>query len=129
MRPLRKIILHASGRQGDDAQKIDRRHRARGLKRIGFHYVIRENGKLERGRSIKDAGAHCLGFNADSVGVCLTGSGTVTSPQYLKLLRLLRKLDKRYRNLELVRVGEIDRWVEDPLTIDMVSLRKAVITS
>jgi hypothetical protein len=129
MRPLRKIILHASGHSDDNAHEIDRRHRARGLKRIGFHYVICEDGRLERGRRIQDAGAHCLGFNADSVGVCLSGKGDVTTPQYLKLLRLLRKLDMRFRPIELVRVGEVDRWVEDPLSINMTNLRKAAISS
>jgi hypothetical protein len=129
MRPLRKIILHTSGHCGDTAREIDRRHRARGLKRIGFHYVICENGKLERGRPIQVAGAHCLGFNADSVGVCLSGKGEVTIPQYLQLFRLLRKLDRKFHPIELVRVGDVDRWIYDPLNLNIANLRKAAMSS
>jgi hypothetical protein len=124
MRPLRKVILHTSGHEIDSAREIDRRHRARGLTRIGFHYVVNHDGKLERGRKISEPGAHCLGYNADSVGVCLTGTGKVTSEQYLKLLRLLRKLSHRHQNLELMRVGELDRWVEDPLILNMQRVRE-----
>lgn len=126
MRPLRKVILHASGHAGDDAIKIDKRHRARGLKRIGFHYVICDDGRLERGRELREPGAHCLGFNSDSIGICLSGSGKVSTPQYVRLLRLVRKLDRRYPNLELMRVGEVDRWVDDPLDLNMTALREAL---
>ena len=41
---------------GDDVRTLDRRHRARGLKRIGFHYVIRDNGWLEAGQRDSRAG-------------------------------------------------------------------------
>ncbi len=126
MRRLRKVILHASGHTGDNSRKIDRRHRARGLKRIGFHYVILDDGRLERGRQIRDPGAHCLGFNSDSIGICLSGTGRVSTHQYIRLLRLVRKLDKRFSSPEILRVGEVDRWIEDPLQINMTQFREVV---
>lgn len=124
MRPLRKIVLHASGKEQDSAQQIDRRHRRRGLRGIGFHYVIREDGTFERGRELRVPGAHCLGFNADSVGICLCGRGKASEFQYRKLLRLLRKLKTRAPRATLVRVGELDAWSEDPLTLNMTLLRE-----
>jgi N-acetylmuramoyl-L-alanine amidase len=123
MRPLRKIILHASGSTDDTRRSLDRRHRARGLRRIAFHYVICTDGKLERGRPLAECGAHCLGFNADSIGICLCGTGSLTPPQQDKLKRLLRRLLQRYPRLALHRVGELDPWIDDPLQLDLNTLR------
>lgn len=124
MRPLRRIVLHASGRHGDTLQDIDSRHRWRDLRGIGFHYVLRESGRLERGRRLKEAGAHCLGFNADSVGICLCGTGTATMDQQRRLHRLLKKLIYRYPGISLHSVRELDPWVNDPLRLDMKKLRR-----
>lgn len=40
---------------------------------IGYHWVIRQSGLLETGRSETEIGAHCLGHN-DAIGVCYVGS-------------------------------------------------------
>ena len=40
---------------------------------VGYHAVIRRDGSLEPGRPIKRAGAHVLGENAHTLGVCLIG--------------------------------------------------------
>lgn len=40
---------------------------------IGYHLVIRRNGLPEVGRPIDQVGAHTLGFNNDSIGICLAG--------------------------------------------------------
>lgn len=124
MRAIRKIIVHASGKAGDDFRRIDARHRKRGLLMIGFHYVIGETGVVSRGRKLSDAGAHCLGYNADSVGVCLCGTGLPTDMQMRKLHGLTCRLLKRFLRAEVLRVGELDPWIRDPLKLDKISLRK-----
>ena len=40
---------------------------------IGYHFVIRRNGSVVKGRNIKDSGAHVAGHNADSIGICMVG--------------------------------------------------------
>lgn len=40
---------------------------------IGYHYVIRRDGKVEEGRPIERMGAHVRGNNSDSIGICLVG--------------------------------------------------------
>ena len=76
MRTINEIIIHCSATPaGMDigAKEIDRWHKQRGFKRIGYHYVIRLNGQVEEGRQLKDQGAHCEGHNAHSVGICYVG--------------------------------------------------------
>jgi len=62
------------------AAEIDSWHRAKGWSAIGYAYVIRRDGTVEKGRDLNDdndalddIGAHAKGFNTESVGVCLVG--------------------------------------------------------
>ena len=61
MRTINTIIIHCSAtRRGLDftANDIDQWHRQRGMDGIGYHYVIRIDGTIERGRDIEKVGAH-----------------------------------------------------------------------
>jgi N-acetylmuramoyl-L-alanine amidase len=52
---------------------IHRMHVERGFACIGYHYVIKRDGTIERGRPEDKMGAHVEGHNRDSLGVCLIG--------------------------------------------------------
>lgn len=68
-RDIREIILHCSAtKQGDDfsAGDIRRWHLQRGFNDIGYHFVVRLDGTVERGRDINLTGAHCLNHNRRS---------------------------------------------------------------
>jgi N-acetyl-anhydromuramyl-L-alanine amidase AmpD len=81
-------------------------HKKRGFTTIGYHYVIRRNGKIETGRPIETPGAHALGANSDSIGVCLIGGvdandkskadANFTISQYAALVGLLTELRSKY---------------------------------
>ena len=79
MRPreIRRLIIHcaATKPQADiGASEIRRWHvEGRRWSDIGYHGVIRRNGALEAGRPIHRIGAHVLGQNRDSIGLCLVG--------------------------------------------------------
>jgi N-acetyl-anhydromuramyl-L-alanine amidase AmpD len=40
---------------------------------IGYHFVIDRDGAVVSGRPVEKAGAHVVGRNAASIGVCLIG--------------------------------------------------------
>lgn len=70
------IVVHCSAtRPSQDigAAEIRGWHLAKGWQDIGYHFVIRRNGRIEIGRQMDDMGAHVAGFNSVSVGVCLVG--------------------------------------------------------
>ena len=77
MRKITLIIVHCSAVRPDQqssAAQIDTWHRQRGWKfGIGYHYVVRRNGSIEAGRPEWMVGAHCVGHNAHSIGVCYEG--------------------------------------------------------
>lgn len=76
MRRIDKIIIHCSatpeGRH-HTVEDIDRWHRQRGFKCIGYHFVIYLDGSVHKGRPVEQIGAHCTGQNANSIGICYIG--------------------------------------------------------
>ena len=83
-------------------------HRQRGFADVGYHFVILENGLVEKGRPLKRTGAHVRGFNTDSVGVCLIGIEDFTEEQEGALRGLLDMLLKKYPNAEVCGHCDLD---------------------
>ena len=108
MRKITELIVHcAATPEGKHftAADIDSWHRQRGFAGIGYHYVVLLDGTVEKGRPEERAGAHCLGHNAESIGVCYIGGcaadgvtpkDTRTTRQRESLSALLAGLLKRF---------------------------------
>jgi N-acetylmuramoyl-L-alanine amidase len=99
MRDINKIIIHCSDSpqgRGDDINTIREWHLERGFKDVGYHYVILENGDVQKGREHSIAGAHAKGFNSKSLGICLIGIDSFTEEQYESLAVLIKKLMLKY---------------------------------
>lgn len=109
MRRIGKVIVHCSASSFGDVALITEWHKERKFKSIGYHYVIlngrrdskaayraKLDGLLEPGRDESEIGAHCLGHNKDSIGVCLVGIDTFSPNQLASLYTLLTSLIERY---------------------------------
>ncbi|GAB6122260.1 N-acetylmuramoyl-L-alanine amidase [Dysgonomonas termitidis] len=107
MRKIDKIILHCSAtKEGQHftVEDIDRWHRDRGFAKIGYHHVIYLDGTVHNGRDESLIGAHCLGHNATSIGVCYIGGldakgnpkDTRTEAQAVALAGLVDDLKVRF---------------------------------
>jgi len=78
----------------------------KGYDDVGYHYVIRRNGLVQTGRDINLKGAHSPPVNAHSVGICLIGGMSTSSPdgwefnyshqQMDSLLTLIRQVQSEY---------------------------------
>lgn len=108
MRKIDSIIIHCSAtKAGMDfsVEDVDRWHRDRGMDGVGYHYVIRLDGSVEKGRSEEQVGAHCLKWNGRSVGICYIGgldaagqsADTRTDMQKKAMRQLIEDLRRRYR--------------------------------
>lgn len=78
MRSIDLIVIHcsATGQSADiGAADIRKWHTSppRNWSDIGYHYVIRRDGRLEPGRPEEAIGAHAQGHNATSLGICVVG--------------------------------------------------------
>lgn len=73
---VKYIVIHCSATEaGRDvrAADIDRWHKQRGWKGIGYHFVVDLDGNVEVGRKLNEFGAHAYGYNKISVGICYVG--------------------------------------------------------
>jgi N-acetyl-anhydromuramyl-L-alanine amidase AmpD len=53
--------------------EIDKWHKQRGWKSIGYHWLIDRDGTVAPGRPENEVGAHVAGHNTGSIGICLIG--------------------------------------------------------
>ena len=66
---------------------------------VGYHYFIEKSGKLYQARAESDEGAHTIGKNNSSIGICLAGNFDATLPteeQKATLKTLLERLCEKY---------------------------------
>ena len=114
------IVIHCSAtREGQDvrAADIDKWHKERGFKMIGYHYVIDLDGTIEIGRPLTMDGAHCntsgtsgRPSNKHSIGICLIGGldkdgnpkNTFTDAQMLALHTLVAELEIQYNIIDVL---------------------------
>ena len=107
MRIITLLIVHCSAvrpGQRSSAKDINGWHRDKGWNGIGYHYVVRRDGSIELGRPIEEVGAHCVGHNSHSIGICYEGgldangeeADTRTPEQKVALRKLLEELHQQF---------------------------------
>lgn len=90
--------------------------KGQGWSDIGYHYIIYRDGSVHLGRDVDIVGAHCEGYNSNSIGIVYVGGlenipgvpldklpikDTRTEAQKLALLDLLVKLRALYPNAKI----------------------------
>ena len=93
-RVVRHRVVHCSATpDGEDigAREIHAMHLGVGWHGIGYHRVVRRDGRVEAGRPDCWIGAHVYGHNETGLGVCLIGCDAFTEAQLDALERVLRE--------------------------------------
>lgn len=97
------IVLHHSAGHGS-VEDVHRIHRGQGWPGIGYHFYVRQDGKVYRGRPEAQIGTHTAHYNARTIGVCFEGNfqtETMPGAQYEAGVELLRYLLGKYGPLEI----------------------------
>lgn len=66
---------------------------------VGYQYFIDKKGTIRQARADNEEGAHTIGYNTQSIGICLAGNFDVTLPttgQIEALKGLLERLSTKY---------------------------------
>lgn len=105
--PKYLIVHHTGGTDTDPLADtsnhtfaiVDEWHKQKGWGKIGYHYFIDKQGVLTQGRADNEEGAHTIGYNLQSLGICLAGNFDATMPteaQIVTLRNLLAVKTKQY---------------------------------
>ena len=111
------VIHHSASKEDLTVEEIHKYHRDQlGWAGIGYHFYIRKDGKIYRGRPEQKSGAHTepyfdkkqnkeIGVNSSSIGICLSGNFEIEKPtdnQLKSLSELLQYLKQKYGNVQVV---------------------------
>lgn len=134
MAKISNVIIHCSDSEFGCAAEIRRWHMANGWSDIGYNFVILNglivaqtrnqhrlylphlDGMVEVGRRIDgdeylvgaEVGAHALGYNAKSLGVCLIGVKDFTQKQFYSLAVLTMNIQEIWNLSTNVFLGHYD---------------------
>lgn len=98
MKTIDAIVIHCSATPEGlnvTTKEIDAMHRQKGWKMIGYNYVIELDGSVHAGRPLTMNGAHALGYNDHSIGICYIGGVEGT----IKDGRIVAKKNARGRDI------------------------------
>ncbi len=110
MRPISNIVIHCSDSGWGDKSIINKWHKQRGFREIGYHYVLLngkrtapkylrdDDGLIEPGRELNndlmidanEKGAHAYGYNSTSIGICMIGKDKFSPHQFESLVYICK---------------------------------------
>lgn len=108
LKAIKYLVVHCSASSPKNPAisilDIDRMHKQRGFSCVGYHFFIKRDGTIEKGRPDTVAGAHVEGFNMVSLGICMAGGidekgkaeNNFTPPQFASLAALIKQLEVTY---------------------------------
>ena len=112
MRPINWIILHCSDSDVSAHDKIETIRQwhmgERNFSDVGYHFFIQKNGVTVKGGDEVKVGAHVMGHNKDSIGICLSGKHDFTAAQFKSLEILLIELCGKYELEKMDILGHSD---------------------
>ena len=106
-----EIILHHAEAKNASVEEVNRWHLERGWTGIGYHFYIRKDGRIYRGRPEWAVGAHAQGHNSRSVGICVEGAymtETMPKAQFDALVWLVREEMAKYPGAKVLRHKDVN---------------------
>ena len=98
-----KVVVHHTGGINNNpsadtshhtAKMVENYHLSLGWEGIGYHWFIERDGTEWQGRPEHRHGAHTIGQNKKSIGICLAGNFDVTKPTEAQEMALTARLNK-----------------------------------
>jgi len=119
------LVIHCAATKPDmdiGVDEITQWHKDRGFDTIGYHYVIRRSGVVEKGREDSLQGAHAIAVNGTSIGVCMVGGvddslkweNNFTEAQFRSLKSLIILLKNKYPIEKIIGHYEVESKKECP---------------
>lgn len=99
-----EIILHHAESNKCSIQDIHQWHLENGWFGVGYHFLIRKDGSVYRGRPEGAVGSHCPKHNSISLGICFEGDlmkETLTQSQIDAYKELVKYIRAKYGDIPI----------------------------
>ena len=125
-----QIVCHHSGVTVLQSVEVihDYHKNTKGWAGIGYHFYIRKDGSIYRGRPENTVGAHAVGANYNSIGICFEGNFSkeeMGQPQLKAGQELIAYLKEKYNISKVVGHRDIDNSECPGNNFPMDELRKS----
>lgn len=105
-------VIHHEAGSGMTAEQIHNMHiQQNGWSGIGYHFYVRKDGSIYRGRPIEYIGTHTMNYNGNSIGVCFEGNMEIenlTNAQFNSGVELLSEIIKLYPGIQFKRHKDLN---------------------
>lgn len=104
------IVLHHAAAKNCTIYNIHQWHLANGWSGFGYHYFVRKDGRIFKGRPDDTIGSHAKGYNSTSLGICFEGDFEKEIPTQAQIdagIELVEYLKKKYNIKKLKGHGEL----------------------
>jgi len=107
----RIVIHHTVSSPSTTMEQVEQWHKSQGFACIGYHKFIEMDGTVKTGRPDWAVGAHAIGANNDSIGICLAGNfeeAPPTSFQMKALADTIKDIRRVYGNIPYIGHKDVD---------------------
>lgn len=104
------VVLHHAAAKTCSAQDIHSWHKANGWSGAGYHFLVRKDGTIYRLRPEWAVGAHAVGANYRSIGICAEGdfnSEQMNGKQVRAIASLVNYICKKYPIYQVLRHKQV----------------------
>lgn len=104
------IVLHHAAASSASVETVHGWHKQRGYAGIGYHFYVRKDGKVYRGRPENWIGAHTVGHNS-KIGICAEGNfenDTMSATQKNAISEVIAYLNGKYGTLKVYGHRDLD---------------------
>lgn len=108
--PLNGYVLHHAAGNGS-VEDVHAWHLYNGWAGIGYHFYVRKDGSVYRGRPEDWVGAHTVGHNSSKLGICAEGNfdnERMSEAQKNAIIEVLEYLRGKYGDLEVYGHRDLD---------------------
>ncbi len=97
------LILHSTKNYPEFEDVLRYHKEEKAWSGMGYHLFISESGKITQGRPYNKEAAHALGFNTNSIGLCIYSSnGKLTENKVNITKGLIKTIEDEFPNLNLL---------------------------
>lgn len=95
------LVLHAT-HSYPEWEDLERCHLNRGFAGVGYHVFISKSGKIYKNRGFEWHGAHCVGLNQESIGLCFYLGEELLEPVKESVKKAIEAVVMHYPEIKII---------------------------